>query len=259
MRIEWGSMSEVERYCSPEEQVVLLRGRGLHIDDEGIAVDRLRQIGYYRLSGYWYPFRVLQGDRRTDSFVPGSTLDDVLALHSFDERLRTAVLGALGAVELVVRARLGDALGRVDPCAHLRPDLLGPLARDGRDHDEWLRRHHAEVARSRDEFVEHHRASYGGRLPVWAAVEVMDWGALTRLFSFVSPPVQRSVASTFDLRPPQMVSWLRALNVLRNVCAHHGRVFNRVYAKQPRLPRPGGPRRSGRHATLHSRVGRLVR
>lgn len=237
-------MSEAKQFRSYAEQLELLRSRGMELGDADAAVEQLRRVSYYRLSGYWYPFRAIADGRRSDQFIQGARLADVVALYDFDERLRTSVFDALAPVELVVRSTLGHALGRLDPCAHLHPELLGALARSGEQYDEWRRRHQREVARSREDFVEHHRATYHGTLPVWAAVEVMDWGSLTWLFAFAPEIVQREVAGVFALRPPQLLSWLRALNVLRNACAHHGRVFNRVYPKRPRLPR------AGKHAAL---------
>lgn len=224
------------------EQVALLRERGMHVPDEDAAVRELRLVNYYRLSGYWYAFRETTGGARGDRFRPGTNLEDVLALHRFDERLRTTVFDALAPVELALRAALGHALGRLDPCAHLRPDLLGPLARSGDGHRNWLERHRGEIARSREEFVEHHRSGYRGVLPVWAAVEVMDWGTLSRLLGFAPPSVQTEVSERFGLRAPQLTSWLRALNVVRNACAHHGRLFNRAYAIRPKLPPVGADR-----------------
>lgn len=229
-------------YRPYREQVALLRERGMHVPDEGAAVRELRLVNYYRLSGYWYAFRESSDGARSDRFREGTELDDVLALYRFDERLRMTVFDALVPVELALRAALGHALGRLDPCAHLRPDLLGPLARTGDDHRSWLVRHRGEIARSREEFVEHHRAAHGGVLPVWAAVEVMDWGTLSRLFGFAPPNVQAEVSGRFGLRAPQLTSWLRALNVVRNACAHHGRLFNRAYAIRPRLPSVGTDR-----------------
>lgn len=234
----WGDVSGVKEFRSYREQLELLTSRGMEIDDTDGAVEQLRRVSYYRLSGYWYPFRAIVDGRRSDRFVEGTRLVDVVALYEFDERLRTTVFDALAPVELMVRSSLGHALGRLDPRAHLRPELLGALARSGDQYERWRRQHQSEVERSREDFVEHHRAAYEGTLPVWAAVEVMDWGSLTRLFSFTPELVQREIAEVFALRPPQLLSWLRALNVLRNACAHHGRVFNRVFPK-PRLPRVG--------------------
>lgn len=80
---------------------------------------------------------------------------------------------------------------------------------------------------------------YGGLLPVWAAVELLDWGSLTMLYGFSPRTVQDTVAHAYGLTAPQLESWLKSLNIVRNVCAHHGRLFNRVFALAPKLPVPG--------------------
>ena len=227
-----------------EEQVDLLIRRGMCVADRERAIEKLRRVNYYRLSGYWYPFRMCKpdGDGRSDRFLPGSAFDDVVALYDFDARLRVAVLAALAPVELSMRALVGHALGEVDPCIHLNADLLGPVARGERssEYKEWLNRYEDKLKGSREDFVVHHKDKYGGNLPVWAAVEVLDWEMLTHLYS-MSPNVARDkVADAVNLTSPQLESWLRVLNIVRNIAAHHGRMYNRVYSQRPRLPRMGG-------------------
>ncbi len=76
-------------------------------------------------------------------------------------------------------------------------------------------------------------------MPVWAAVELLDWGGLTYLYGYAPRDVQDTIASTCGLRGPQLTSWLKALNLVRNTCAHHGRLFNRVHTITPKLPDVG--------------------
>ncbi len=52
-------MSSAKPWKSFVDQLTLLKNRGLECDDETAALDYLERIGYYRLSGYWYPFRCL--------------------------------------------------------------------------------------------------------------------------------------------------------------------------------------------------------
>lgn len=167
---------DVKAYRTYEEQVDLLAGRGMAIGDRGKAIATLQRVNYYRLSGYWYPFRQQVGGKRVDDFYPGTSLDDVVALYEFDVRLRAATFSVLAPIELALRAHLGHELGRVDPCAHLDPDLLGPTVQKGNSYRKWLEGYKSELSRSREDFVAHHHEKYGGRLPVWAAVEVLDWG-----------------------------------------------------------------------------------
>lgn len=230
---------DVKAYRTYEEQVDLLARRGMAIGDRGKAIATLQRVNYYRLSGYWYPFRQQVGGKRVDDFYPGISLDDVVALYEFDVRLRAATFSVLAPIELALRAHLGHELGRVDPCAHLDPDLLGPTVQKGNSYQKWLQGYEAELSRSREDFVAHHHDKYGGRLPVWAAVEVLDWGSLTWLYGFASRKVQDAVADACGLRAPQLTSWMKALNLVRNTCAHHGRLFNRVHTLSPKLPKVG--------------------
>lgn len=229
----------VKSYKTYAEQVSLLESRGMKIEDPEAAIWILRRVYYYRLSGYWYPFRKQTLSGRADDFYSGTRFRDVVALYEFDMRLRAATFTALAPIELAIRAQLGHELGKIDPCVHLDPSLLGPVARRGDTYSKWLSRYANELRHSREDFVDHHRQKYGGRLPVWAATELLDWGSLTYLYSFSPRSVQDAIAGTCGLRAPQLASWLKALNLVRNTCAHHGRLFNRVHTIAPKLPRVG--------------------
>ncbi|MFC8730922.1 Abi family protein [Luteimicrobium sp. NPDC057192] len=67
------------------------------------------------------------------------------------------------------------------------------------------------------------------------AQQLLDWGALSYLYGFASPHVQDAVADACGLLAPQLTSWLKALNLVRNTCAHHGRLFIRVHTITPNL------------------------
>lgn len=231
--------SDVKAYRSYEEQAGLLAARGMDVGDRDRAVHVLRRINYYRLSGYWYPFRQRVAEARIDDFYPGTRLDDVVALYEFDARLRAATFSVLAPIELTFRALLGHELGRIDPCAHLDPSELGPTAQRGSSYAIWRDGYERELGRSREDFVVHHHEKYGGRLPVWAAVELLDWGSLTYLYGFSARGVQDRVAGACGLSAPQLTSWLKSLNLVRNICAHHGRLFNRVHTITPKLPKIG--------------------
>ncbi|WP_433870883.1 Abi family protein [Saccharopolyspora sp. CA-218241] len=238
----------VKEYRPYDQQVGLLAQRGMDVGDRHEAVAMLRRVNCYRLSGYWYPFRVQAAAGRQDDFYPGTRLADVVSLYDFDARLRAATFTALAPIELAIRALLGHELGKVDPCAHLDPGKLGPTARSGPGYGRWLDRYETDLRQSREDFVNHHRQRYGGRLPVWAAVELLGWGALTYLYGFAPRDVQDKVADACGLSAPQLTTWLKALNLVRNTCAHHGRLFNRVHAITPKRPR------WGRHPDLDAAV-----
>ncbi|MEV8250263.1 Abi family protein [Microbacterium sp. NPDC076768] len=229
---------EPKPHSTYSEQIELLRDSGMLVDDEAAALALLRRVGYYTLSGYSYPFRFRDAvGVRTGRFYPGTSLPQVEALWAFDNRLRLATLGPLQHVETYLRALLGYKLGEVDPMVHRKRELLS-LDRPS-DYPKWIQKLDGQLRDSREEFIVHHREKRESVVPVWVAVDVLDWGGLSYLYTFAPLKVRDDIAATFELSAAQLKSWMRALNVVRNVCAHHSRLFNRHYSLTPKLPRLG--------------------
>ncbi|RIQ29624.1 Abi family protein [Jiangella rhizosphaerae] len=206
----------------------------MEVGDRDAAIAVLRRINYYRLSGYWYPFRQLKDGDRGDDFYPATRLADVVALYDFDATLRAATFSVLTPIELAFRALLGHELGRIDPCVHLDPGKLGPRAQHGDSYRRWLAGYKAKLDSSREDFVVHRHRNYGGTLPVWAAVEVLDWGGLTYLFEFAPRKVQDVIAAACGLRAPQLASWPKAPRTTGKTQVHSGRSERDTYAQMGR-------------------------
>lgn len=235
-------MKQTKQFKTYTEQVKLLRSRGMSVAHPKQAEQLLARLNYYRLSGYWYPMRRFTPADGTalDQFVDGASFELVVALYEFDERLRHAVFIELDRVEMAVRAMLGYELGRIDPLIHLDPRRLGARARQpgkgGRSgHDAWLSKYQLALKASKEDFVAHHMSKYGGEMPIWAAVEVMDWGTLSHLYGMSPNIVRDRIAKQCRLSGPQLESWLKSLNIVRNYAAHHARMFNRSYDIKPKL------------------------
>ena len=216
-----------------EQQLARLQSRGLAVSSSGTAIAALASISYYRLSGYWYPLRMrADGGELLSEFRSGATLDDVLGLYDFDRRLRLLVLDALERVEVALRAAVTYHLGHQygafghESAANFHPRF---------EHAAWLVRLHEEVARSQDAFVTHYRRNYEGfpTLPIWMVTEVMSLGSLSRLVRGLKSDDKRAVAGRFQLHPKRLEDWLHVLTYVRNVCAHHSRLWNRELAIRP--------------------------
>jgi abortive infection bacteriophage resistance protein len=223
-------------------QVRLLASRGLGIPDPQEAERILRAVGYYRLSGYWYPYRRPSptGVGRADDFVPGTGFDQISALYDFDRRLKLHLLDALERIEIAARMQVGHVLGRRGAYAHLDPanldarfDQPSTAGRSSR-YQEWLRRMNDAQQRSREDFVEHFRAKYDGRLPTWVVTEILDFGGVSTLFNGLKRRDRDEIAADFRALEAggrgnghAFANWLRVINYLRNTCAHHSRLWNR--------------------------------
>ena len=235
------------QHLSFADQVQLLKGRGLVVTDEQRAARHLERIGYYRLKSYWFPFRVsapvVQPNGRTinvpgQSFRTGTKFEYGVELYVFDKKLRLLMLDAIERVEVALRVDLAHTLGQRDPWAHRKRALLDHVVTRG-DHQSWLSRADRDEKRSRLDWVREYRRTYPGRLPIFMAVETWDFGTLTMLFQMSHQQDRSTISAKYGVPSSAMfASWLRTLNGVRNVCAHHGRLWNHPLVNQPMVPRP---------------------
>lgn len=233
-------------YLTLPDQLQLIKSRGLQVVDDTNAIKCLHRNGYYRLSAYWYPFREIVSGTRTDQFLPGSRFEDAVSLYAFDKNLKLLLLDALERVEIAARAEIALLLGQRDTFAHENPALFSPYfttpSASGRiPYDEWIQKFQGQVRRSADEFVLHYERQYGARspLPIWIAIELWDFGMLSHAFSGMDVTDQELVARRFSVPSARLMrSWLRSLNYVRNVIAHHGRLWNANLVDNPAMPRP---------------------
>jgi abortive infection bacteriophage resistance protein len=214
----------------------------------------LERIGYYRLSGYWYPFHQVRltpnhppGYEVLESFRPGTDFGKVFDLYVFDKRLRLLFLDAIERIEIGLRVDIALRLGARDPWAHRMPQHLHgnftkrPDPRTGRiRHQDWLQRLDDLTAQSREDFVRHFTAKYSSPLPIWMVIELWDFGLLSHFLTGLQVADQTVIASKYGLpRRELLTTWVRSISHIRNICAHHSRLWNRSPTDQPKPPMAG--------------------
>lgn len=240
-------MAYTKPYLTLDQQIALLRSRGLIISDEPKAKQYLSRIGYYRLTGYLYPFRDISGAHSSDPdhFKPGTDFGTVIDLYVFDKKLRLVMLDALERIEVAVRVEIALLLGQHGSLAHRDPRRLlpnftqqikPPALRPA--HQEWLRRCDDSFGRSKEDFVKHFKQKYpGDYMPIWMAIELWEFGTLSVFFGGMLGADKNAIAARFGLPHGRMLeSWLWNLNVVRNIAAHHSRLWNKPAVAQPQWP-----------------------
>ncbi|GAA2105816.1 Abi family protein [Brevibacterium salitolerans] len=245
-------------WLSVEEQILRLTRQGVEVSDKAHAVALLEAVGYYRLTGYLYPFRKseqyldAQGRPRMrilSGYRSGTTLTHAAEIITFDRQLRMLVMEGVERIEVAVRTRIGYALGRTSAFAHEDPNCFTPAftaeSTDTRRpapsrHVQWLQRVNARRAGSDERFVDHFREKYDDRMPIWALTEILELGHLAVLYRGMKQVDAEQIASAFEVPTKKlMASWLASLNYVRNVAAHHGRLYNRSLQYAPARPKIG--------------------
>jgi len=225
---------------SLDAQVDLLQQRGLHIPDKARAKHYLQYISYYRLSIYGRSLQ--QSPATTHQFIQGASFDDILYRYRFDRELRLLVLDAIERIEVALRSRIvyvfSEAFG-----ANWYADA--GLFRQSKyfDHAKEMQHIQQLCMRSKELFMQHHQQTYHDLPPSWKLLEAMSLGEVERLYANTDASQKRvknaryNVAQSFGIAPNLLLSWFKPLCLLRNICAHHGRLWNRKLIYRPQAPK----------------------
>lgn len=234
-----------KQHASPADRVQHLRSKGLIVQRPNVAAKKIEAIGYERLRIYFLSRR----DQAGRTFRPGTTYNDILKIYECDARLRELSFKAVGRFELAFRNTVSEALsGRFGS----HPYYERSAFKSAEAHNQALSQVIKAFDSSKDERAKHYRRNYDPPAlpPIWTLKEFLTFGGAARLYATFSGPLREDVAKTSGVpRLPIFDNWVQCFVDLRNVCAHHDRLFNRRFQKQlQRLPRENVP--SATNSTL---------
>lgn len=223
------------------------RGKGLTVSNVGDAERALSFVGYFRLRGY--ALSLMTPTPAGRMFLPGVSFEDVIVRYEFDRVLRRITLGQLEQIEVAVRTVMSNQMSmQYGPFWYLNhpAQVLGHAPGHGSRPEpfplgNFLGTVERETRRSRDLFAQHYFETYTEPLlpPSWLMAECLSFGKWSQLYKYLQkadcahPNPKKVVAKAFGLTVPLVESWLHALTLLRNICAHHGRVWNRRFVFRP--------------------------
>lgn len=217
--------------ASYAEQLSILKSRNLIINNETEALNKLRSIGYFRLSGYWLTFY-----EKKDVFLNGTTFEQVMEVYDFDLELKNIVFELLENTEINLRALIAhhfahhhDPLGHYNPLYFVREDW----------YQKWNEESEEQIKRagSRKElFVPHYKSKYNGIFPIWTILEMASFGNLSKFYNNLTNPLKNEISkNNFGVHFNYLSSWLYVFSVVRNMCAHNSRLYDRKLDIKPKL------------------------
>lgn len=214
-------------------QIPLLKSRGMSFADENKALHLLENISYYRLSGYWYPLLL---DKQNHIFKTSATFEAAFNLYRFDCELRKLMISELEKIEVAVRTKMTHVLSLAYNAFWIENASLFSNQTIFQTTTEKIQ---DEFDRSDEEFILAFKSKYSNQLPPsYILLEITSFGALSRLYGNLrSGKAKRDIAKSFGLPDIVFSSWLHSLVYIRNVCAHHSRIWNRPMSIQPLFPR----------------------
>lgn len=226
---------------SIRQQIQSYIDAGMIIPSEDEVRAALTEIGYYRLRGYCCHLY----NNAAKRYAPGTKFTDVVSLYNFDMKLSHHIFSYLAEIEVALRVRLTEALLIYNDALIL---MDSTVFKDKEKYWSNISIVSSEIARSNDVFIKHNMRNHDGQIPIWASVEVMSFGTVSKIiknlktgsdsaFSRLSEYYKYKTKRGRLVKPSiqMFTSWIHSVCILRNICAHNGRIYNRVISTTPEL------------------------
>lgn len=216
------------------EQVELLENRGLIIANKTKLENVLKSISYNRLSNYWHPFLV---DIDSEKFKPDTHFETIFKIYQFDSELRLLMFYAIEQIEIAVRTQIIFHLSikynsgfwfenpSVFKSYTFFADLLNKLC--------------VNVDNSKQEYIKKYKERYNQYIPPsWKSFETLTFNTLFSIFkNLKDKDEQILIGKHFGLHHEVLQSWIETMIYIRNICAHHSRLWNIKLTIKPTWPK----------------------
>ncbi len=212
----------------------------MEIEDYDLAKHYLSHISYYRLAGYWWS---MQQDKVNHIFKPHSKFESIIDIYNFDSELRGIVFKAIEKIEISFRTKMIYHLSlECSPWWFEDSNLFKNID----EHQSALRIIVSELERSKESFIKEHKDKYphdSRKPPAWKTLEVVSFGILSKLYGNLKPSVKAKddIAKAYlTENHTYLHSWVQGISKIRNICAHHLRLWDNNLFSYRFLPKPKG-------------------
>ena len=217
-------------YTTYEEQIEILRNKGLVIEDEGEVIDKLKECGYFGLiSGYKRPFK-----DRTGRYKLHTTINDIYALYTFDSELRVLFLRYILRIENHIKSLLSYYF--CEKYGESQSNYLNVNNYEYENNQEAINFLVSKLQLAIDEadshiYLKHQKKSHGN-IALWALIRVLTLGNVSKMYSLLKPEVKCKISKEFKgINEGQLERMIDILSRFRNVCAHSERLYDYKYNK----------------------------
>lgn len=219
-------------FKTTEEQIAILKSRGLSITNEEKAKKFLMRNNYYRISGYSLTLR------SHDVFHSSADFQNIIDIYEFDHKLRHVLLKYIDIIENTIKSIYAHEFTRIHGPIGYRNSLFFTNFREysrifAKSENQKDRRHDHEA------FLKHYLDELHEDVPFWAYVELFTISDISCLFAISEETLKAEVAKKMGLtnsnRAELLGKFMHSMTIIRNLCAHGSRVYNRLFEQKPSL------------------------
>jgi len=214
-----------------QEQIEILKSRGLIIENETAAKSFLLENNYYRISGYSLTLRT------NDIFHEGATFENIIDIYNFDHELRHILLKYTEIIEVKLKSAFAYKFSeKYGATGYLNPNNFT----DPMKHQEIiLKAEKLKIQRLPHEaYLKHFINDLQENVPLWAYVDLFSISDISLLYKISTDDIKKSIALTFNIEEQKyklLENFMHSVTILRNLCAHDSRIYNRLFEQKPKL------------------------
>ena len=210
-----------------DEQIDILKARGLVINDIEKAKEILLRENYFFINGYRHMFTKSWKD---SAFIPGTTFEELYAMFVFDRRVRNIFFKNLLIVENNIKSLISYQLSK--KYGYHEKDYLDPknFTKDSMKtrqvHDVLNKvKRQIRVNGKQHTATMHYITNYG-YVPLWILVQVLSFGIVSELYNILDDSDKIEISNKYSLEPDTLETFLAILSNYRNLCAHEDILYN---------------------------------
>lgn len=220
-------MSSNKVFKTIDEQVEILKSKGLVINDVEFAKDILLRENYFFISGYRHLFMINSKDNK---FIPGTTFEELYAMFYFDRSIRNIFFKYILIIENNIKSLISYELSKkygFKEKDYLNVDNFtqNPMkVRQVHDILDKMRRQ-IRVNGKQHTATLHYLSNYG-YIPLWILVKVLSFGIVSELYTILKDEEQLSISNFYGTDPQTLSIYLAVLSNYRNLCAHEDILYD---------------------------------
>lgn len=215
-----------KNFKSLDEQISILRYKGLVIENEEFAKQVLLKENYFFLNGYRHLFMKSTTDKR---YIEGSTFEELYSLFLFDRTFRYILFKNLLIIEnnlkSIISYQLSKKYGYKEK-DYLKPKNFSNNPYKTRQINDLIKKMKRQIRiNGRQHSATVHYLTNYGYVPLWILVKVLSFGIVTELFSVLKDEDIDAISSMYNIKRDEFVKYITILSNYRNLCAHEDIVY----------------------------------
>jgi len=225
----------MKEFKSINEQILLLKSRGMIFNREAEASWLLRDFNYYNIiNGYKDPFLSSE-----DTFKKNTSFEEVYSLYMFDKKLKDIFLKYILKIETILRSIIAYEFSKI----HNNDNYLKVSCFDIYENNNFVNKEKKQkrlhdiqflIAKLNSDistginnkpYIKHYMMKYGF-VPLWVLINAIFFGTLCNFLELMKQQERVTIAKHFGISEKELIQYVKLLVYFRNICAHGERLYN---------------------------------